>query len=787
MARVGIESSGKISKLREGMLGPPEICIERAYLMTESYKETESETAVVRRAKALEKVLREITVSIEDTELIVGRATGKPIAGILIPEVQWQWYLEQLDTMSKREVGAFQPLAKEEKERVKEILSYWRGKSLWDKCYAMLPEELRDKFPFMPFHLAHNCPGYERVLTRGLNGIKKQTDEELGKLDLTDTKDFEKYTFLKAVGITLDAVTAFAKRYAERARVMAEHEPDSQRRAELEAIAEICEWVPANPARSFYEAMQSLWFMYIAIMLEGWGPGIGFGRLDQYLYPFYKKDLDRGMVTKGGARELIELFYIKLNELALPMPATSSSPGSQGTNQSPLSVITLGGVTEEGKDGVNELSYLFLEAEEDVRLLEDLAVRVHKNTPEHFLVKACEVAKLVNGKIKFVSDQTIIQQLMSDGKPIGYARDYAITGCFIRTVPGRSYDPGGGFFNLPLMLELALNDGVSRLNGEQIGPKTGDPRKFKSYDEVWHAYHQQVEALIRQYVVSFNVYRQLLAEFFPTPFQSVLYDGCIERALDISSGGTAPYSTVGWWVCGIPNIGDSLAVIKRLVFEENSITMGDLLTALDNNFEGEEEILQRIMSVPKFGNDDDYVDSIVNDVLIHFRSELDKYEGFEGLKFTLAAGAVTANIDFGKVVGALPDGRRAVEPLSEGGISPYQGRDVNGPTSTMRSVAKLDLVRSSGGAVLNMRFNPDSLKDDTKMKKFASLIRTFCETGGDLVQFNIVSADTLRDAQRNPEKYRDLLVRVATYSAYFVDLPREFQEDIIARTEHQTV
>jgi pyruvate-formate lyase len=442
-------------------------------------------------------------------------------------------------------------------------------------------------------------------------------------------------------------------------------------------------------------------------------------------------------------------------------------------------------VTQDGKDGVNELSYLFLEAEEDVRLLEDLAVRVHTSTPEPFLVKACEIAKLVSGKIKFVSDETIIQQLLSDGKPIECARDYALTGCFIHTVPGRSYDPGGNFLNLPLMLELALNNGVSRLTGEQIGPKTGDPRKFKSYDEVWRAYHQQVEALIRQYIVSINVSRQLSAEFLPTPLQSALYDGCIERALDVTNGGTAPYSTMGLWVCGIPNVGDSLAVVKRLVFEEKSVTMDALLAALDHNLEGEDELLGRINNVPKFGNDDDYVDSVVNEVLTHFRSELDKYKGFAGVKFTLAAGAVTSNIDFGKLVGALPDGRKAGEPLSEGGISPYQGRDVSGPTSTMKSVSKLDLIKASGGAVLNMRFNPDALKDESKMRKFAHLIRTFGQTGGDLVQFNIVSADMLKDAQKYPEKYRDLLVRVATYSAYFVDLPPEYQNDIIARTEFQ--
>jgi pyruvate formate-lyase/glycerol dehydratase family glycyl radical enzyme len=785
---------GRVGELREKQR-IPELCIERAGLLTESYKATEGETAVIRQAKALEKVLKGITISIADDELIVGRATSKPVAGILTPEVQWQWYEEELNNISKRKAEILQPLSESEMIKLKEITSYWRGKSLFDKWYARLPEKLRDKHQWYlwgpvisgsPFHLAHNCPGIDKVINRGTNGITDQIKSRLEKLDIANLKDYDEYTFLTAANIALQAVSVFGKRHAVQAKLLAENEPDSRRKAELLRIAETCNWVPANPARSFYEAMQSLWFVYIALMLEGWGPGIGFGRLDQYLYPFYKKDIEEGRITRENARELIGLFYIKLNELVMPF-SSNASGGSTGSGQLPLSGITLGGVTPQGKDAINELSYLFLEAEEDVMLQEDLTVRVNSKTPEAFLMKACEVAKLARGKIKFTSDETVIQQLISDGKPIEYARDYGITGCFIHTVPGRSLDTGGDFINLPIMLELALNNGVSRIANEQLGPKTGDPRNFKTYDEVLNAYKKQVEAMVRARVISSNISRQCFAEFLPTPFQSALYDGCIEKGMDITKGGTFPYLTQGWWVCGIPNVGDSLAVIKRLVFEERVITMDMLITALDNNFCGKDEILKEINSVPKFGNDDDYVDSITNDVLIHLRNELDKYRGYGGIKFTIAAGCVASYTTFGKITGALPDGRKAGEPLSEGGISPYQGRDVNGPTSTMRSVAKLDLTKASGGAVLNMRFNPDGLNDQSKMKKFVSLLRIFCQTGGDLVQFNIVSSEMLRDAQKHPEKYKDLLVRVATYSAYFVELPQELQNDIIARTEFQRI
>jgi len=789
-----MDKNARISRLIEAVCVTPKLCLERGYLTTESYKETESEPPIIRRAKALEKILKEMTTHIENGELIVGRVTSKRRGGPITPEINWDWCQEQMDTIST-DWDEFAPVAEEEKPKMKEILAYWKGKSLYDKLRALVPENILKLHyeialpagsSIANMHLgSHVCPDYQKVLTEGLNGIKKQVDEELAKLNLAEIKDFDKFQFLKAVNITLEAAVTFAKRYTELARSLAEKETDIQRKAELQKIAEMCEWVPANPARSFYEALQSVWFTYIVLMIEGWGPGMSFGRPDQYLYPFYKKDIEEGRITNEEARELIALLCIKVNELAMRFSFMKMKTAA-GLNM--LSNITLGGLTTDGRDAVNELSYLFLDAEKDVRLhAEEFVIRVHKNTPDAFLMKACEVAKLLRGKLKFISDETAIQQLLSDGKPLEYARDYVVSGCVLPTVPGRSFDVIGGPFNLPLMLELALNNGISRLTGEQIGPKTGDPRKFKSYDEVWEAYKKQVEALLPVAVLVRNVDRQLFAEFAPTPFQSSLFHGCIEKGIDVTNGGTSPYMTNGISAVGAPNVGDSLAAIKKAVFEDKKITMDRLIDALDKNFEGEEEILHVLKSAPKFGNDGDYVDSIVNDVFIHFCDEVAKHKGFAGSKFNVTAYVASGNIQMGSIVGALPDGRRAGEPLSEGGISPYQGRNVSGPTATMRSVAKLDLVRLTGGSALNMRFNPDALKDESKMKKFASLIRTYCETGGYHVQFNIVDADMLRDAQRRPEKYRDLLVRVATYSAFFVQLGPECQNDIIARTEFQQV
>jgi pyruvate-formate lyase len=504
--RAATEGNQRISKLKEGVLVTPELCIERAYLMTQSYQETESEPPVMRRAKALEKILREMTIYIEDGELIVGRATSKRRGSPLIPEVSWEWCLEQMDTVSTgRDWDEFAPLTEDEKAKIREFLPYWKGKSLYDKCHAIVPEDvlklnLEIQSPGPPSclgntHLGHCSANYEKVLTRGLNGIKRQVDEELARLDITEIEDFQKSQFLKAVNITLEAATSFAQRYAGLAGSLAEKETDIQRKAELQRIAETCAWVPANPARSFYEALQSMWLTYIVLMIEGWGAGTSFGRPDQYLFPFYQKDMEEGRITREEARELIALLFIKMNELAMRF---SYELIRTGAALNVLSNTTLGGLTKDGRDAVNELSYLFLDAEEDVRLLsDDIVIRIHKNTPDAFLMRACEVARLLRGKLKFVSDETAIQQLLSDGKPLEYARDYIVVGCLLPTVPAYSHDAVGGLLNMPLMLELALNNGVSRLTGRQIGPKTGDPRKFKSYDEVWGAYQKQVETLRR--------------------------------------------------------------------------------------------------------------------------------------------------------------------------------------------------------------------------------------------------------------------------------------------------
>lgn len=784
----------RVQKLREKAQTTPEICLERAFLITESYKDTEAFPHVIRRAKALKNILDKMTITIEDDELIVGRTSSKIRGGPLNIEINWESCKEQVEA-SASAWDVFTTVPEEDQQRMQEVYSYWKGRSLFDKLKVLIPEhtlELHNQIQLPSgssianMHIgSHDSVDYQMVLSIGLNGVKQQVDRELSKLQLTEEQDFHKHHFLNAVNITLEAASNFSLRYSKLARGMVEHDPDVQRKIELNRIAEICEWVPGHPARNFYEALQSVWFVYLVLMIEGWGPGMSFGRPDQYLYPYYKKDIEEGNITREQAQELLALFCIKVNHSAMRFSFDTMKTAS-GLNV--LSNITLGGITRDGRDAVNELSYLFLDATRDVKLhADEFVIRVHKNTSDSFLMKACETAKLLRGKLKFVGDETAIQQLMSDGKPLEDARDYIVSGCVLPTVPGHSFDIIGGQFNLPLMLELALNNGYSRLTGKKIGPQTGDPRKFKTYDDVWNAYKKQVEALLPVVVLIRNADRQLFAEFLPTPFQSALFHGCIEKGLDITNGGTLPYVTEGISVIGAPNVGDSLAAIKKVVFDDRKITMDSLINALDKNFEGEDELLSIVKAAPKYGNDDDYVDLIVKEVFSDFISTATSYKGFGGSKFAISAYVAGGNIILGAMVGALPDGRKSGVPLSEGGVSPHPGRNVRGATSTLRSVTKLDIAKLTGGSGFNMKFNPDLLKDESKMRRFASMIRTYFETGGYHVQFNIVSTEMLKDAQKHPEQYQDLLVRVATYSAFFVQLGPECQKEIIDRIEFQQI
>ena len=788
-------STPRVTLCAERMFTPPAICIERERYYTQLYRKTEGEFPALRQAKAFAETVDKMSVRIDPGELIVGCPASKPRAGAVLPEINAQWLRREVDDMSVRQWDRFQAPTAEEKAEMLELLTYWEGRSAYDLWERRVPEPIlkihesgfiggvtHSSNGFYPGHVSVD---YGMVLKHGLQARYEEALKRREVLDLFQIKNVEKYHYYTAMSITLAAVRRFSLRYADLAARMAETEADPMRRVELNEIARICRKVPWQPAETFREAIQSVYMTWVALMIEGWAHGLTLGRPDQYLLDYYRADLKAGRITREQAQELIELWFIKVNgtvTLDDQNTATCFAGFPQAVN------VTLGGVDQRGNSAVNELTFLLMDAEKNIGMTaEDLVIRVSENSPREYLLAAADLAKALKGKLKFVSDPVAIAQLLADGYPLELARDYVITGCNSPCINGVSLDLPGGLFNLPLMLELALNDGVSRMTGERVGLSTGDPRKFTSFEQVWDAFCAQTKYFIGAAAVMTNEDRANFAEYFPLPLQSALFHGPMERGKDLYDGGTGRYARQSVSFAGAPNVGDGLAALRKVVFEERKLTMERVIDALDANFDGYDDVRHLLEKVPKFGNGDPYVDKLVDQVLVFSSDTLGSYLGKCGTPLISAAATITANVPLGYGVGALPGGRLAGTPIAEGGISPHQGRNQSGPTATMRSVAGLTHTKLTNGSVLNMRFDPDALKSQASMEKFTDLLRTYLLNGGFFVQFNIIDTETLREAQRDPEKYRDLLVRVATYSAYFVELSPEMQEDIINRMEFKSL
>ena len=779
----------RVQRLREQMVTTPAICTERLRYMTESYQQTEGESNLMRRAKALSYILEHMTVRIDDGELFVGNFTSKVRGGAIAPELKGQWLLDELDTLSTRPFDRYEPLSQSELDDLHRYLPYWKGKAAFEHWQAMVPPEYQRLDHIMVatggysengHHWAHAAADYEKLLKIGSLGIITEAAEHISALDYTEPTAQKRRQFWLAVQFVHKGLIRFAERYSMLAEQKAAQEADPVRKKELERIATTCRKVPAHPADNLFEAIQSCWLLYVALMIEGWGAGPTLGRADQYLYPYYQRDKAAGRITDEEVQELFSLIFVKMNGgINLQSYVVADGKGGHPTMQS----LCVGGITPDGRDAVNELSYLFLSAEGDVGLgAEDMMVRINRLNPNSYVKHALQTAKKLGGKLKFVSDDTSIQSMLYLGLPLERARDYISTGCHNPTVPHYSRNTGGGAMNAGLCLELALNNGVSRILKEQLGPGTGDPRSFTSFEQLLEAFETQLKAGLRLQMINKHADFASFGDY-PCVLLSSMYEPCMERGVDDYNGGTSPNITFGLGMIGIPNVADSLAAVKKVIFEEKKYTMSDLVDALDHNFEGYEGLLHQLERAPKFGNDDDYVDLIAKRILSDAGDYVSQFHTHYGARFATACFAMTTNVMFGRIVGALPDGRKAGLPLSEGGISPYQGRNTCGAPDTMRSVAKLDQVKLALGSILNMRIDPEAVKTDEKMDRMVSLLRTFCETGGNLVQFNFASNAVLRAAQKNPEQYRDLLVRVATYSAFFVELGPETQEDIINRNE----
>jgi pyruvate formate-lyase/glycerol dehydratase family glycyl radical enzyme len=781
----------RTARLRQWVMShEPSVCHERAAIVTECYEKFRGELPpVLLRAKCLAAVLDGMSVFIAPDELIVGTQASRPRAAPVFPEYSWEWVLQELDSLPQRTADRFAVPA-ESANALRAILPRWHGKSFRDRAVRALPEEVLRAHEALLFLLTslgcgvgHLAPDYSRVLTQGLAAIRNQARARLGTLDLSDPASLGKRDFYQAAVEVGRAAIRFAHRYADLALRLATEETNPTRREELLEIARICRKVPAQPAETFREALQSFWFVHLIVQIESNGHSISPGRFDQYMAPFCVADLRTGRLDRDRALELLDCLWVKFNEVMKLRDQTASI----GFGGYPLfQNLIVGGQTPEGRDATNELSYLCLEAARRTRLPQpSLSVRVHGGTPPEFLLAAADLAREGLGLPAFFNDEVIVPVLLNMGVPLAEARNYAEVGCVEPQVPGRTngYYPAG-FLNLGKVLNLALNNGTDPTSGARLGYCDPDFHEFRGYDEVVRALEQQLDQAIRLMVIGINILDDLQGKVVPNPFVSLLVDDCLARGLTYEEGGavynyTAPNSV------GLANIADALMAVKRLVFEEQKVGMDELLAALSRDFAGQENLRLLLLNrAPKYGNDEEVVDGIARSLASRILKGFKQYRNPRAGRYEPGLQSISAHALFRDAVAATPDGRTARMLLADGGISPAQGRDRHGPTAVLRSAARLDHLESSNGTLLNLKLSPLSVAGEGGLENLAALVRTYFTLGGQHVQFNVVSSAVLRAAQKHPEQYRDLVVRVAGFSVLFTTIDRVLQEDIIERTEH---
>jgi len=780
----------RIGKLRKSFLSSIRMVgVERAVIVTEAYQKYKTEPQVVKRALVLDEILQKMSILIRDDELIVGNQSKNRREVPLFPENAVDWIKNDMETFPTREGDNFQ-ITEEQKETLRKIFPYWKGRTMRAKIKAALPNDLKEILEYGVFTNenftmsgpGHMIPDFKYVMQKGLINIKKECENYMEELELDDNDYEDKYHLYRACSVVCDALIKWSARYAKEAKKMAEKEDNEERKKELKKIATICSYVPAKPARNFWEALQCIYFLQLATQIETNGLAISLGRLDQILYPYYKKDIEERRMNRDNILEVIQCFFLKISEID-KIYSNAATKFLQGPGHG--QTITLGGCTRDNRDAINELSYLFLEADRDIRLVQpDLAVRVTRTTPDDFLREVCINIRDGLTKPKLFNDELIIQSNLDLGMSLEDARDWGALGCSEPIVCGNQNSWGdSGHICLAKCLELALNDGKCMLSGKQIGLHTGNSNEFKTFEEVLTAFKKQVKYFTKYLALYDNIIDHVQMQLAPLAVYSILTRDCLKTGIEFNKGG-AKYNTTSPLGVGPITTGDSLAAIKELVFKEKLITMKELNEVLINNFEGKEDIRQMLLNrAPKFGNDEDVADDLCNEVLKTYCHELSKYKNARGGPFIAGLYYLTANIPFGLSTAATPDGRKAKEALNDGGISPSRGRDKKGATAIAKSVGKLDLVRVHHGAILNQRFHPSLLEGENKLKLFMQYIRSFMDLGGWHIQFNVLTTDILRDAQKNPENYRDLVIRVAGYSAFFTDLESALQEDIIERIE----
>ena len=830
-----IPKSPRISKLVAHLFEEmPQIETDRAVLLTEAYKKSEGKPVITRRAEAFAHIMENLPITIRPNELIVGSNTKRPRSCQVFPEYSFSWLEDELDTVETRSADPFY-ISEENKQILREVYKYWGGKTTSELAEEYMSDGAKMAMKhniFTPGNyfyngVGHLCVKYDEVLAIGFDGIKARAVDELLKLNAGDADYGSRTAFLKAVIMSLEAASRYAERYALLAVEMAEKETDPKRKLELALIANNCANVPRKGATTFYEACQSFWFVQMLVQTEASGHSISPGRFDQYMYPYYKKDLDEGKITREFAQELMDCIWVKLNDLNKVRDAASAE-GFAG--YSLFQNLIAGGQTEEGLDATNDLSFMCISASMHVMLpMPSFSVRVWNGTPHEFLLRAGELTRTGVGLPAYYNDEVIIPSLVNRGLSLEEARNYCIIGCVEPQTPGKTdgwHD--AAFFNMCRPLELVFGGGAEL--GEQVGPKTPSIKELTTFDKFYDAYKAQMNYMIEMMVNADNSIDLAHAERCPLPFLSSMVDDCIARGKSVQNGG-AVYNFTGPQGFGIANMADALYAIKTLVYDEKKYTLQQFADALKNNY-GEamppviagqlttfaakelaskgkapnekviaemyskisenktpadkkdfyDKLRSDIDSLPKFGNDIKEIDLFARDVAYTYTRPLQNYKNPRGGIFQAGLYPVSANVPLGAQTGATPDGRLAGTPVADG-VSPSAGKDVNGPTASCNSVARLDHFIASNGTLFNMKFHPSALKGASGLESFVAMIRGYFDQKGMHVQFNVVSRETLIDAQKNPEKYKSLVVRVAGYSALFTTLSRSLQDDIINRTE----
>lgn len=778
----------RVARLRRQSLDQePWLSIERAAVMTEFHKNSKEFSAPMRRACALQYLMERKTIWIGDGELIVGERGPSPKGTPTFPELCCH-SMEDFEVLDQREKISYHVSDEARKVQQEQVIPYWRGRSIRDLIFREMSQEWKDAYKagiFTEF-MEQRAPGHtalgDIIYHKGLLDLKAEIEKSIQQLDFfNDPEALDKEQELKAMSITADAVMRFAERHVEKAEELAAQESNPVRKVELRKIADVCRHVPAHAPRNFWEALQAYWFIHLGVVTElnTWDSFCP-GRLDQHLAPFYEKGLADGSLTRETAKELLQCLWVKFNNQPAP-PKVGVTAEESGT-YTDFANINNGGLKSDGSDGVNDVTYLILDVIDEMRLLQPSSnMQISKKNPDRFLKRGIEIIRQGWGQPSMFNADMVVEELLRQGKSLEDARCGGTSGCVETGAFGKEAYILTGYFNLTMVLEITLNNGADRRTNKKIGIETGDPRNFTSFEELSAAFRKQLHHFVDIKVRGNNVIERLYAELMPAPFLSLLVDDCIAKGKDYNDGGPR-YNSTYIMAVGMGSCTDSLAAIKWHVFDRKDVTMAQLIEALDKNFERHEKLRVLLWNKsPKYGNDDDYADDILRSVFDAFYDEVNGRKNTKGGAYRVNYLSTTCHIYFGSVTGATPDGRRAWEPLSEG-ISPVQGADRHGPTAVIKSAAKMDHAKT-GGTLLNQKFTPQLLQGEDGIDRLAQLVRSYFKLDGHHIQFNVVTAATLRTAQAEPEKYRDLIVRVAGYSDYFCDLTKALQDEIIARTE----